>query len=104
MILGLGAFIYWIIKKYKKKKVEEIEELKAKLEQANADRASLIARLRDAQIHLQLKSDQLFEIQTALIEKLSIFQNENVIKTKKESQVHLHDKIEQYMPKVETDD
>ena len=38
---------------------EEIEELKSKLEQANADRASLIARLRDAQIHLQLKSDQL---------------------------------------------
>jgi hypothetical protein len=80
---------------------EEIEELKSKLEQANADRASLIARLRDAQIHLQLKSDQLFEIQTALIEKLSIFQNEGVIKTKKDTQVHLNDKVEQWLPKVE---
>jgi hypothetical protein len=80
---------------------EEIEELKSKLEQANADRASLIARLRDAQIHLQLKSDQLFEIQTALIEKLSIFQNEGVIKTKKEGQVQLNTKVEQWLPKVE---
>jgi len=80
---------------------EEIEELKSKLEQANADRASLIARLRDAQIHLQLKSDQLFEIQTALIEKLSIFQNAGVIKTKKEGQVQLNNKVEQWLPKVE---
>ena len=34
LILGLGAFIYWIIKKYKKKKVEEIEELKSPIERA----------------------------------------------------------------------
>jgi hypothetical protein len=34
LILGLGAFLYWLIKKYKKKKVEEIEELKSPIERA----------------------------------------------------------------------
>ena len=34
LILGLGALIYWLIKKYKKKKVEEIEELKSPIERA----------------------------------------------------------------------
>jgi hypothetical protein len=36
-----------------------------------------------------------------LIEKLSIFQNEGVIKTKKEGQVQLNTKVEQWLPKVE---
>ena len=34
LILWLGAFLYWLIKKYKKKKVEEIEELKSPIERA----------------------------------------------------------------------
>src|SRR6056300_1058410 len=41
----------------------EVEELRDKLGKANADREALIARLRDAQIQLQLKSDQLFALQ-----------------------------------------
>jgi len=34
LILGLGALIYWLIKKSQKKKVEEIEELKSPIERA----------------------------------------------------------------------
>ena len=34
LILGIGALIYWLIKKYKKKKVEEVEELKSPIERA----------------------------------------------------------------------
>jgi hypothetical protein len=34
LILGVGALIYWLIKKYKNKKVEVIEELKSPIERA----------------------------------------------------------------------
>jgi hypothetical protein len=34
LILVLGAFLYWLIKKYQKKKVEAIEELKSPIERA----------------------------------------------------------------------
>lgn len=34
LILGIGALIYWLIKKYQKKKVEEVEELKSPIERA----------------------------------------------------------------------
>ena len=37
----------------------EVDELKDQLANQEADRAALIARLRDAQIGLQLKNDQL---------------------------------------------
>jgi hypothetical protein len=80
---------------------EEINELKDKLSQANADRVALISRLRDAQIQLQMKSDQLFEIQNALIEKLSIFAGgEKLVKTKDDKDVVLDKNIENWMPKV----
>lgn len=80
---------------------EEINELKDKLSQANADRVALISRLRDAQIQLQMKSDQLFEIQNALIEKLSIFAGgEKLVKTKDDANVVLDKNIENWMPKV----
>jgi len=80
---------------------EEINELKDKLSQANADRIALISRLRDAQIHLQMKSDQLFEIQNALIEKLSVFANgEPLVKTRDDKNVVLDKNIENWMPKI----
>jgi len=80
---------------------EEINELKDKLSQANADRVALISRLRDAQIHLQMKSDQLFEIQNALIEKLSVFANgEPLVKTRDDKNVVLDKNIENWMPKI----
>jgi len=34
LILGIGALIYWLIKKYQNKKVEEVEELKSPIERA----------------------------------------------------------------------
>jgi len=34
LVIGIGALIYWLIKKYQKKKVEEVEELKSPIERA----------------------------------------------------------------------
>ncbi len=76
----------------------EVEELKDKLGKANADREALIARLRDAQIQLQLKHDQVHELQTAIINKLSVFTNQRVIQTKNADQVVLDPKVEEWLP------
>ena len=82
----------------------EVEELKDKLSSANADRSALIARLRDAQIQMQLLREQIFELQNAVIDKLSMFQKENPIKTKTPEQVILHKEVEDWLPKVNRDD
>lgn len=79
----------------------EIEELKDKLSAANADRAALIGRLRDSQIQMQLLREQIFELQTAVIDKLSIFKGEKPIKTKDQSQVILHPEVDEWMPRIE---
>ena len=78
----------------------EVEELKDKLSSANADRSALIARLRDAQIQMQLLREQIFELQNAVIDKLSMFKNENPIITKTQDQVILHKEVEDWLPKV----
>ena len=75
----------------------EVEELKDQLSSANADRAALIGRLRDAQIQMQLKTEQVFELQTAIIERLSVFEK-GVVKTKHEDQVVLDPHVEQWLP------
>jgi len=75
----------------------EVEELKDELSKAHADRAALIARLRDAQIQLQLLREQNSELQTAIIDKLSIFQGQSIIKTKKTEQVILDPKVEEWI-------
>lgn len=75
----------------------EVEELKEKLSKANADREALIARLRDAQIQLQLKNEQLIEIQNAVINKLSMFAGSQIIKTKSERDVVLDPNVEQWL-------
>ena len=82
----------------------EVEELKDKLSSANADRSALIARLRDAQIQMQLLREQIFELQNAVIDKLSMFQKENPIKTKTSEQVILHKEVEDWLPKINRDD
>tara|TARA_B100001059_G_scaffold201287_1_gene208555 strand:+ start:960 stop:1436 length:477 start_codon:yes stop_codon:yes gene_type:complete len=82
----------------------EVEELKDKLSSANADRSALIARLRDAQIQMQLLREQIFELQNAVIDKLSMFQRENPIKTKTPEQVILHKEVEDWLPKVNRDE
>ena len=76
----------------------EIEELKDKLSAANADRASLIARLRDSQINGQLKTEQLNDIQIALIEKMPIWEGKKIIKHKSEADVVLNEHIENWLP------
>ncbi len=79
----------------------EVEELKDKLSSANADRAALIGRLRDSQIQMQLLREQIFELQTAVIDKLSVFRGEKPIKTKNQDQVILHPEVDEWMPKIE---
>ena len=80
----------------------ELDELKEELASKNADREALIARLRDAQIQMQLLRDQVSEMQLAIINKLSIFQGENPIKTLNADQVILKDVVDQWTPKSET--
>ena len=79
----------------------EMEELKDKLSSANADREALIARLRDAQIQMQLLREQIFELQNAVIEKLSLFVNEKPITTKKESDILLPGVVQDWLPSKE---
>lgn len=76
----------------------EVEELKDKLSAANADREALIARLRDAQIQMQLLREQQFELQSAIIKKLSVFSNDKILRTIDESQVMLHPQVEEWLP------
>ena len=78
----------------------ELEELKDELAAKNADREALIARLRDAQIQMQLLRDQMFEMQVAIIDKLSIFYHESPIKTRSVSDVALKEVVEQWTPKA----
>jgi uncharacterized transporter YbjL len=79
----------------------ELEELKDKLSSANADRAALIGRLRDAQIQMQLLREQIFELQSAVIDKLSVFQGQTPIKTKSEEQVILPPVVQEWLPSRE---
>ena len=77
----------------------EVEELKDKLASANADREALIARLRDAQIQMQLLRSQIFELQNAVIEKLSVFMGNSPIKTKDVGDVEVPDVVKEWLPK-----
>lgn len=77
----------------------EVDDLKDKLSGANADRQALISRLRDSQIQLQLARQQIFELQNAVIEELSIFKGKKPIKSKDENDVVLPDIIDEWNPK-----
>ena len=79
----------------------EVEELKDKLASSDADRAALIARLRDAQLQLQLKHQQLFEVQTALIQEISLLNKKNIIKSKNADDIMLDKDIEQWIPEFD---
>ncbi len=76
----------------------EVDDLKDKLSAANADRAALISRLRDSQIQLELRTQQICELQEAMIEKLSMFAGQNPIKTTDPSQVILPRNVEEWLP------
>ena len=78
----------------------EVAELRDKLADANADRQALIARFRDCQIQLQLKNEQMFELQTSLIEELSYLQKKKIIRTKNTDELILDPEVEQWMPNI----
>jgi uncharacterized transporter YbjL len=85
----------------------EVEELKDKLASSNADREALIARLRDAQIQMQLLRAQNFELVSAVIEKLSVFVNGEPLKIRTEEDVELPEIVEAWIPtsnKTESED
>ncbi len=73
----------------------EIEELKEQLAKANADREALIARLRDAQIQLQLHRNQLADLQAAMLNKLSMFKG--MIETQTTESVKLDENVEAWI-------
>jgi hypothetical protein len=72
----------------------EIEELKEQLSRQEADRAALIARLRDAQISLQLKSDQVTQLQTLMIAELAQLRATQLT----ESDVELDRHVKEWLP------
>jgi len=81
----------------------EMDELKEKLAAANSDRAALIARLRDAQIQMQLLREQIFQLQNAVIDKLSVFMGEHPIRTHKEEDIVLPKVVDEWIPKDKKD-
>ena len=81
----------------------EVEELKDKLSAANADRAALISRLRDAQIQLELRTQQICELQESVIEKLSVFAGQNTIRTKSPDDVILPPQVAEWLPAAKRD-
>lgn len=72
----------------------EIEELKGELSAQQADRAALIARLRDAQINLQLKTDQVTQLQTLMIAELAQLRARQLT----ESDVELDPHVKEWLP------
>lgn len=77
----------------------EVDDLKSKLAKSDGDRQALISRLRDSQIQLQLARQQIFELQNAIIEELSIFKGKKPVKTKDERDVVLPDIVDEWTPK-----
>lgn len=77
----------------------EVDDLKSKLAKSDGDRQALISRLRDSQIQLQLARTQIFELQNAIIEELSIFKGKQPVKTKNERDVVLPDIVDEWTPK-----
>jgi sensor histidine kinase YesM len=74
----------------------EVDELRAEVAKLNADRAALIARLRDANIQLQLKNDHLLELQLAMIKALTKLEVNFV-----SEEVELHEQVKEWLPSVE---
>ena len=78
----------------------EVEQLKDDLATKEADRQALIARLRDAHINSQLKSDMLMELQTAMINQLA----ELRVMNRSERDVTLNDHVAEWLPDTEQND
>jgi len=75
----------------------EVEQLKDDIATKEADRQALIARLRDAHINSQLKSDMLMEMQTAIINQLA----ELRVANRTEGDVQLNQHVAEWLPDTE---
>ena len=75
----------------------EVEQLKDDLATKEADRQALIARLRDAHINSQLKSDMLMELQTAMINQLADLR----VMNRREDDVNLNQHVAEWLPDTE---
>ena len=78
----------------------EVEQLRDELATKEADRQALIARLRDAHINSQLKSDMLMELQTAMINQLA----ELRVMNREPDDVTLNKQVSEWLPNTEQDD
>ena len=78
----------------------EVEQLRDDLATKEADRQALIARLRDAHINSQLKSDMLMELQTAMINQLA----ELRVMNRSEGDVALNKHVAEWIPDTEQND
>jgi len=78
----------------------EVEQLRDDLATKEADRQALIARLRDAHINSQLKSDMLMELQTAIINQLA----ELRVMNRSEGDVALNKHVAEWIPDTEQND
>ena len=75
----------------------EVDELKQELSKQEADRAALIARLRDSHIHSTLKRYQLMQLQLAMIKALTPLD----VQVLTEDMVQLNEHVEEWLPNVE---
>lgn len=78
----------------------EVEELRDKLGKANADREALIARLRDAQIQLQIHRDMITDLQRAIIERLSALE---LRERPSPERVELDETVSRWLPSQSSD-
>ena len=47
---------------------------------------------------MQILREQIFELQSAVINKLSVFQGQNAIKTKNQDDIKLHKEVKEWLP------
>jgi uncharacterized transporter YbjL len=74
----------------------EVEDLKDKLAAQESDRAALIARLRDANIQMQLLREQQAALQFAIIERLSVLNGFE--HPANDDEVKLPEVVDQWLP------
>ncbi len=77
----------------------ELESARSELAIVSADKEVLISRLRDAQIQMQMLREQVFELQLAIIDKLSIFAGSQPVKTRDADSVILPPVVAEWLPK-----
>ena len=78
----------------------EVDALKDELSKQQADKAALIARLRDANIQMQLYRDQLSELQHSVITHLSHLKE---VRLRMVEDGELNPQVEEWLPQADAD-